>query len=987
MSRRFFFQYILLFTINFWFFSATAKEYPMLHYGLEEGLPSNTIYDIYQAPDGIIWIGTDKGVSRFNGIKFENLSTSDGLADNECFYFRPDQEGRLWIATYNGELCYYKDGIFHNAKNTPYLKLPKANYAREVKVLKEGSIAFYSARDPIIFLLDKSKMSSYSNPYLQTKSKTRKELLNIERLDSNKLKLYYQDELVILDADKIYSQAQYKTPLQNRVHTINQSYYVRADGKLLNESLQELSLRVGDKLKSHFIHRFIKTKGQEIVASDGGLFIDSLSAILPKEVIHTVIVDRAGDYWIGTKKSGLYLLSKDFISSQRIEQAYDAPIMFAHTNNGSLLLATEQGDLLRLEGDSTACVFNDNLCNTKYSDFSYIHIVKNKVINGSLFGGRYKYILFKETYGQINSHIQKASKSSRVNFDIEDLRKSIKSIIVTGSYVYFDSRYKIHVINRNDFFSKNHLYVALIEINNGTEAIFGFCKGLENDVWFSTLKSVYRVHDTIAILQPQFGSTSFREMQFLQKRLIGITHSNELLVCSEIKTKKVKIDTIRGENCIWEKLYPINDSSVLISSNNHSRLLSLYPSSPQLRYHIRVLENPLIPYQSEFIYTDSNNAYFFKKGALNSFPKNYLLQHQSLPTITIQSVSTEKKTNYHLDNLHLDYSSARNLKIHISPVSLYNQNLSYQYSISENKEADKWIDFEGEELNLVKMGFGSYTIKIRAKTLSGEHSAPATLTLNIGKPYWATSWFVALSLLTLVLIIALIAHLGIKRKLRKKEGEVRFLKSEYKAMNALMNPHFIFNSLNSVQSLVNNQENTTASKYIRTFSDLIRQNMHNIAQELIPLSKELNLIENYLQIEKLRFKAKLNYHIDIADNIETDLIHIPPLLIQPLVENAIKHGLWPKKSEDGLVSIKLYEQKQTLYIEVTDNGNGFTASNKSDTLHESYAMSNIHKRTEQLSQIHQTKIECTISELKDEHGTVIGVQSTITIDLNERKKP
>jgi hypothetical protein len=72
---------------------------------------------------------------------------------------------------------------------------------------------------------------------------------------------------------------------------------------------------------------------------------------------------------------------------------------------------------------------------------------------------------------------------------------------------------------------------------------------------------------------------------------------------------------------------------------------------------------------------------------------------------------------------------------------------------------------------------------------------------------------------------------------------------------------------------------------------------------------------------------------------------------------------------------------------VTDNGKGFSGSKQSDTLHESYAMSNIHKRTEQLSQIHQTKIECTISELKDEHGTVIGVQSTITIDLNEKKKP
>ena len=84
----------------------------MLHYTVDEGLPSNTIYDIYRDSKGFLWFATDKGVANYNGLRFETFTTSDGLPDNEIFLFKEDYEGRLWLSTYNGELCYYKDGIF-----------------------------------------------------------------------------------------------------------------------------------------------------------------------------------------------------------------------------------------------------------------------------------------------------------------------------------------------------------------------------------------------------------------------------------------------------------------------------------------------------------------------------------------------------------------------------------------------------------------------------------------------------------------------------------------------------------------------------------------------------------------------------------------------------------------------------------------------------------------------------------------------------------
>src|SRR5580704_7885457 len=103
---RFFFTCILLFP-SFW---GLAKDYPMLHFTKDDGLPSNCVYQAYRDSKGYLWFATDKGVARYNGLKFEKFTTLDGLADNQVFFFQEDNEGRLWMGSWNGKLCFYKDG-------------------------------------------------------------------------------------------------------------------------------------------------------------------------------------------------------------------------------------------------------------------------------------------------------------------------------------------------------------------------------------------------------------------------------------------------------------------------------------------------------------------------------------------------------------------------------------------------------------------------------------------------------------------------------------------------------------------------------------------------------------------------------------------------------------------------------------------------------------------------------------------------------------
>lgn len=193
-----------------------------------------------------------------------------------------------------------------------------------------------------------------------------------------------------------------------------------------------------------------------------------------------------------------------------------------------------------------------------------------------------------------------------------------------------------------------------------------------------------------------------------------------------------------------------------------------------------------------------------------------------------------------------------------------------------------------------------------------------------------------------------------------------------------MNPHFIFNSLNSVQGLINRDDKQSASEYVRTISDLIRQNMYNISGDFISLEKELNLVANYLKLEKLRFKDQLNYEIIIDDCIEADLIMIPPLLVQPLVENALKYGILASDREDGFVSIDLYSEDTITCIDVTDYGDGLRLQHSNDTDHQSSALENIKRRLYHLFLLHHKKITLSVTEIT-ELGVVTGVRSQVRI--------
>jgi sensor histidine kinase YesM len=228
---------------------------------------------------------------------------------------------------------------------------------------------------------------------------------------------------------------------------------------------------------------------------------------------------------------------------------------------------------------------------------------------------------------------------------------------------------------------------------------------------------------------------------------------------------------------------------------------------------------------------------------------------------------------------------------------------------------------------------------------------------------------------------------------QKNEQQVKEAEFQHKlgditlsALRSQMNPHFIFNCLNSIKLYAAQNDSKAASDYLTKFSRLIRQMLENSRSDRISLTNEIQSLELYIQMEAMRFKEKLKYAITVDKNIDSDYIEIPPLLIQPYVENAIWHGLM-QKEEGGKIAIHLSKNDldDILIATVTDNGIGRKKAteikSKSATRHKSYGMKVTSERIALINQVYNSNTTVEVRDLYDETGQAAGTTVVIQIPI------
>jgi two-component sensor histidine kinase len=942
-----------------------GQDYPMLHYTVEDGLPSNNIYQVYKDRKGFLWIGTDKGIARFNGIRFEKFTTNEGLSDNEVFSFLEDYYGRLWMGTYNGKVCYFLAGVFHTAANTPFLRIPvKTAYIKSINLSADSSLTFNFYDNKQLLNINKTRAVLYHLDTFNKLFAAHEPFGHNRKIGADRYELTYDSSDVIIDTLGNIQKVIKRTDCFSPLITYSQdSRYLLSNDFIFTEDKKKIRA-INRDVAGNRIRIYYEDSVNYFWTTNHGLYINDSIHILKDCDVSTVNKDIKGNYWIGTLNNGLYCLKNDFSGTLTYRNVYGGPIPYYYCDNHHIFFVDAENNLQTFEHGRVRTIFQYKKPHDPANTLTPAYLVEKD----------------RDTYNYYNLY-------EKTNINIRDLLAAHAHIYTSKNNYSGTARRALFAVG-GDMYLKG--WDKVVRFDNlktaiGLEAkavystdetsgrrIFAMAKADDSTLFYATINKVYRIQHGVQS-QYQLNGLSFKTLAFLDNYLLGITHDNKLIICNNFRGEYV-LDSVTNEACIWDKFSRLNDSQVIVTTNSLYRLITLHPSPRAPEYSIVNIENPFVPLQADIIYSDSVNCYFFKASNITQIRLKDLLTQSAPPQLFFVFLKTEKGIYSINKELKIPFDQSKNLRISYSTLSFGGKDISYQYSFSKN-ELDNWVDANGEEINLVNSDYGNYVVKIRAKTLTSGYSHPISFQLDIRKPFWATLWFIALCDSLVIIFIGWLIRYRVWNALKEKEklhkDEIKFLKSEYKALNALMNPHFIFNTLNNVQGLINKNEKVAANEYLGIFASLIRQNMHNISMELIPLQKEIDIVSNYLKLEKLRFKSMLNYDISIDEKIETSEIMIPPLLIQPLVENSIKHGLLPRKSTDNFVGIEIFERDGFLVINVKDNGIGIEAAQRqSNRLHESYGLENIRKRIDQLSVIQNKHIDLQLNAVNDDAGVL-----------------
>ncbi len=942
-----------------------AREFPILHYTVNDGLPSTTVYSIYRDTKGFLWFATDKGIARYNGARFESFTTSDGLPDNEVFLFKEDYQGRLWLSTYNGELCFYKDGVFHTEANTPFLKLPvRQTHIYNITVEKDSSVTFNFYDHTILVNVKNERLSAYD--FKLVKSQPRMNYIYYKRkVAPNIFELIYEEDILLVDTRyNVLSVKKRKwpggsvyVPVQDKGYFINIPSYIskkfQASDNLIYSSDLD-SITTFDIDRQHLLRAYYQDGSVKFFATSNGLTVNDSLHLLPGVDISSMTQDVTGNYWISTLNGGVYCLPYYFLQTSVFKGIYSQDIRYATAVHNRVLFVSHDNDVYSV---AQGAVMRMGSCGNGERDG------RESAYYFDSSGDRYF------NFKPVKYYMGRFSGRSTATVYRTDTLKflGVKGLFPHGGRLYLFSRSDILSFDLSALLKGRAGYYNVF--NSHEQRIYGKAVSSRHGIWFSTLTATYRLQNNKAEAAQQYPGLAFKGCIFLNDYLIGYTHKNQLLII-DVSAGNGTVDTVPAQNCVWTGLHVLDSTHVLLSTSNYYRVLSVGNNGKNA---VQVVEDPFMPRLASAIVSDSVNCFFFKGGDITVVPKDKLLKRAYSPRLYFTGIKAGAKEYRGMKSssaqLTLSYADSRNVIISVARALAVGQSVVQQYSISKGG-SDVWRELRSEEISLVNPGYGDVEIKIRARTLSSAFCTPVILRLSIARPFWATWWFAMLVIGSVVTMVMLIVRYRIKYVVRRNEqehqNEMKFVKSEYKALNALMNPHFVFNTLNNVQGLVNRDDKLAANEYIRVFADLIRQNMHNLSKEMITLQKEMELVVNYLLLEKLRFKELLNYAIEIDDKLDLSEIFVPPLLIQPLVENSIKHGILPLESVEGAVVIRVYERDTQLFIEVRDNGVGLTHSreNRASDTHESFAMENIRKRIDQLAIILDKKISMEMKEEK-----------------------
>lgn len=356
-------------------------------------------------------------------------------------------------------------------------------------------------------------------------------------------------------------------------------------------------------------------------------------------------------------------------------------------------------------------------------------------------------------------------------------------------------------------------------------------------------------------------------------------------------------------------------------------------------------------------------------------------EHAGIPALRIDEIFVNDQMMD--ENKPGDFASSQrkiSFVLHC-PTLKYKNKIQYQYRLLGYDST--WINqpYKLNEITFNALSAGDYEFQAKP-VLNNQFGNTVTYQFSIASPFYATAWFILSAVVVFILMVYFIYRYQLDALRKKTRQEKELYASKLTAIRSQMNPHFIFNSLNSIQDLVLKGDVENSYTYITTFSNLVRRTLNYSDKEFIDFDQEIKLLELYLSLEKLRFKNDFTYELNIG---EISDIALPPMLIQPFIENALIHGLLHKNGNKK-ISIS-FHLNDDLICTVEDNGIGRAKAkeikSRKTNQFESFSLKAIEKRFEILNTTQQTHGGFTYIDLI-ENGEVKGTRVVISIPYKRR---
>jgi ligand-binding sensor domain-containing protein len=990
-----------------------AQQYNFRNYSVKEGVAQSQVYSVIQDSKGLLWMGTrGGGITSFDGKEFKTLTQKDGLKSNYIFCIREDKNKRLWIGTNNGFSIY--NGI--EFKNYSYGHTDTTQmWVLDIDFDNEGSV----------FLATNFGLVKYEKGKFYNLTKLCGEypvMVNAMCYD-NKNNLYFGTNTGL---SKLYQeQGQYKIKKyirnQNYVRSsVNSLYFDKQnlwigtynDGVYLFHDETFARLNDDPFIKKQSVFDIFEDKHQNIwmATLNSGVIQynksnNTYSVLgetegLSNNHVRSICTDQSGNLWFGTSGGGIC----NYFGNQ-----------FTHFDKSAGLAGNfiysifrdRKGRLIVGNSDKGISVFDSGKI-INYNSSNRFSDIKVKAIceddSGLIYLGTEAFgltIMDGDSFYNIQTFNKKYVKSILKDFE--------------GNIIVACSGAGIYKINRKNGFND----IENINLNSGLLSNRVSCLHQDNKgrLWYGTenngLSYLENFKATAIKLNTLDGmpSNSIRCITESRKGVLYVGTAGNGIAQIPIYEGPFVIKTMNekdGLSSLNIYLLEIDDKENLYSGTENGLdkiQLDSMGNVVGVKHYSKGEGFVGIETCQNAVWTDSDKSIWF--GTINGLTK-YMASEQFknliAPVLTIVDVrlfyESLNKTKY--KSFIEDWNSIRRLDLP------YNQNhLSFDFRAINFSNPDavlyKWKlegfdnDWSPEtKQNTVtysNLPNGNYVFKVISANEDGIWNENAQqLKFSIGSPFWKKWWVITLFSVLISTLIILLFRLRIKN-IRKKASEAQeqlmmekmLIELEQKALRLQMNPHFIFNALNSIQSQIGTDDGQSARYYLAKFSRLMRQILDNSRKSLIPLKEEINTLENYLLVEKFSNGDRFDYNIDIDPNLELDFIEIPPMLLQPFIENSIKHGLKNQTEKRGLIDIKIIEKNGLLECSVTDNGIGREQSsiinqNSKETYHQSTALKVTKERLEIIRNGKDYK-SLEIIDLKDQNDIAIGTKVILRLPL------